>query len=68
MRALLRSFGVMLAALWLLDATAQLPTPEVQTFKLSMSNVHSIKGARTDRTSTRLNSSHVSESRMPSSA
>ena len=47
MRALLRSFGVMLAALWLLDAAAQLPTPEVLTLKLSMSNVHAIKGART---------------------
>lgn len=47
MRNVLRSLLAALAAALLVGAVAQPSTPEVLTFKLSMSNVHAIKGART---------------------
>mgnify|MGYP006279797413 FL=1 len=47
MRNVLRSLLATLAATLFVGAEAQPTTPDIQTFKLSMSNVHAIKGART---------------------
>ncbi|MFN9774499.1 MAG: MBL fold metallo-hydrolase [Burkholderiales bacterium] len=47
MRHVLRYLLATLAAVHLVGAAAQPATPEVLTFRLSMSNVHAIKGSRT---------------------
>ena len=44
------------------------PDLESQIIRIFGENITALGKAKTDRKSTRLNSSHVSESRMPSSA